>query len=214
METKKNAAGIDSEVAAIGVVYGALESLDEAARTRVVDYVANMLAIRRGPASLVSEGSEHALPTGVAPGRERDNVTPAVEASPESSEGISPIAQRWMKRNGLDVEPLSKLFSLGSDEIELVSKTVPGGSKRQRMLNVFLLKGVAAYLGGGVARVSDQQVRETCLHYDAFDSANFAAHVKQFAADISGNKQSGYTLTARGLAAATDLVKEMTQGEN
>jgi hypothetical protein len=43
--------------------------------------------------------------------------------------------------------------------------------------------------------------------------ANFTKHLKDLAADVSGAKGSGYTLTPRGLAAATALVKQMTQGQ-
>jgi hypothetical protein len=48
-----------------------------------------------------------------------------------------------------------------------------------------------------------------CVHYDAFDANNFAAHMKNFSADISGTKEAGYALTARGLTSATELVKQM-----
>ena len=52
-------------------------------------------------------------------------------------------------------------------------------------------------------------VKETCLHYDAFDRTNFAKHIKDFGAELTGTKESGYVLTARGLANATELVKEI-----
>ncbi len=63
----------------------------------------------------------------------------------------SPVAQKWMRRNGLQAEHLSSIFSLGGDEIDVVAKSVPGKSTKARMHNVFLLKGVAAYLAGGAA---------------------------------------------------------------
>jgi hypothetical protein len=74
-----------------------------------------------------------------------------------------------------------------------------------------LLKGIAAYLSTGVARVSHEQLKEACLHYDAFDPANFATHMKDFAAEASGTKESGYTLTARGLTAATEIIKSIVK---
>ena len=125
--------------------------------------------------------------------------------------GLALWLKKWMQRNGLSMSSLSKIFSVGEDEIDLIAKSVPGKSKKTRTHSVILLKGVAAYLGSGAARISHQQIKETCLHYDAYDSPNFAAYLKDFASEITGTKQSGYTLTARGLAAATELAKEMTQ---
>jgi hypothetical protein len=111
--------------------------------------------------------------------------------------GISSVARKWMARNGLQASELTKVFSLGVDEIDLVAKTVPGKSKRERMRNVFLLRGVAAYLGTGAARFSHEQVKEACLHYDAFDATNFAAHFKSLSNEVSGSRDTGYTLCSR-----------------
>ena len=91
-------------------------------------------------------------------------------------DGISPVAQKWMRRNGLQSNSLSSIFSLGGDEIDLVAKKVPGKSVRARMRSVFLLKGSGCYLGGGAARFTHEQAKETCLHYDAYDGTNFAKH--------------------------------------
>lgn len=138
---------------------------------------------------------------------------PSTDQSSDDLDGISPIAQKWMRRNGLAVDRLSKFFSLGVDEIDFVAKTVPGKTKKDRMHSVFLLKGIAAYLGSGVARVSHEQIKEACLHYDAWDAGNFAANLKTFTADISGTKEAGYTLTARGLTSATETIKSLLEAK-
>ena len=127
-------------------------------------------------------------------------------------EGVSPGGKKWMRRNGLDSKALSSIFSLGVEEIDLVAKKVPGKNKKERMRSVFLLKGLASYLGSGTPRFKDDEVREACNHYDANDTANFAAYLKSFSAILSGTKSSGYTLTSRGIADGTELVKEMLQG--
>lgn len=122
-------------------------------------------------------------------------------------EGISPVALKWMKRSGLEPKGLQKLFSLGIDEIDLVAKDVPGKKTKERMHSVLLLKGIAAYLGTGVARVTHEQLKEACLHYNAYDGSNFASYMKTFASEVGGAKEGGYTLSARGLTAGTDLVR-------
>jgi len=136
-----------------------------------------------------------------------------IENITEETDGISPTAKKWLTRNGLNANQISTIFSIGGDEIDLIADTVPGKSKAKKMYNVFLLTGVAAYLGTGAARFTYEQVKEACLHYDAYDYANFATHIKDFSSEVSGSKETGYTLNARGLATATKLVKEMIESD-
>ena len=90
-----------------------------------------------------------------------------------------------------------------------MAKKVPGKSKRDRMRCVLLLKGIAAYLASGAARITHEQAKEACLHYDAFDSANFSKYLRGMSSEISGANKSGYTLTARGMAAATEVIHQV-----
>lgn len=199
----------DPEILAISLVYSALQSLDPEAQQRVITYVAQKLNLRND-VSMSFRSGQHLRNTTTESAREEpDAIDTEVSPTKDQLEGISPIAGRWMNRNGLTAESLSKIFSLGVDEIDLVAKKVPGQGKRGKMKSVFLLKGIAAYLSGGAPRFTHEQIKEACLHYDAFDTSNFAAYLKAFAAEISGSRESGYTLTARGLTEATDLIKEM-----
>ena len=200
----------DPEIAAIGAVHKALEGLGPEALARVLKYVADKLKVNiplpQEQHSLHQgrhEDAQEAIPTQVA-----------VEASGDSEdelEGISPIAKKWMSRNGLQAKALATIFSLGVDEIDLVAKKVPGEGKKDRMRNVLLLKGIAAYIGTGAARFTHEQLKEACLHYQAYDAANFATYMKRFSGDASGDKRTGYTLTPRGLNSATGLVKQILQ---
>lgn len=194
------------EIDAYRTVYLALKSLDAAAQLRVLRYSAEMLGLKFEIPNL--DGRIHVD----RPEQSNDYTTnsPILEAqSSDDTDGLNSIALRWIRRSDLDPKDLRTLFSLGVDEIDLIAKSVPGKSKRERMRNVLLLKAIAAYLGTGAARVAYEQLKEAAIHYKAYDATNFAAHIKSFAADIGGTKESGYTLNARGLAAATDLIKQM-----
>jgi len=208
MAVRKLLDGTHPEVTAIGAVHDALKKLDPAARTRVLEYVANMF----GLPSLASEEERFKTPEI----HEQLHVPSPLAAETNQSddfEGISSVAIKWMKRSGLSASSLSGLFSLGVDEIDLVAKSVPGDNKKERMHSVLLLKGIAAYLSTGVARVTHEQIKEACLHYDAFDTNNFATHLKSFGSEVAGTKDSGYTLTARGLTNATAVIKTLTGAE-
>jgi hypothetical protein len=189
----------DPEIFAISEVYAALKDLEPDARARVLDYVAGKFNIPK-PAKF-----------------EKEDITPSISSNPRETnleaeddmEGISPAGKKWITRNGIKPTQLMSVFSLGIDEIDLVSKSVPGSTKVQRMRHVFLLKGIAAYLGTGAARFTHEQVKEACLHYNAWDGPNFASNFKNLTADVSGSKESGYNLTAKGMTDAANLVKEM-----
>jgi hypothetical protein len=200
------------ELRAVSTIYTALKELDPPAQLRAVRYAAEMLGL-----SLSDSAKEHSRHSDSALAADRggdasqNDPPPVLPTSQDvdDAEGINAVALKWLKRSAIEPSKLQHLFSLGINEIDLVAGNVPGSSKRERMRNVLLLKGVAAYLGTGVARISSEQLKEASLHYDAYDVANHARYLKEFAADVGGTKESGYTLTARGLTAATQLVREM-----
>ncbi|HTQ75655.1 MAG TPA: hypothetical protein VMI74_15340 [Burkholderiales bacterium] len=209
MPKKRDAVEVDPEVAAISSVYAALKDLESSAQTRVLNYVRDKLKLT---AALKDDGSSYTESREQPAMEQKINSAESSEQSGDELEGVSPVAKKWMARNGLEAKKLSALFSLGVDEIDLVAKKVPGKNKKERMHSVFLLKGVAAYIGTGAARFTHEQMKEACLHYDAFDAANFAVNFKSLTGEVSGSKESGYTLTARGLAAATEMIKALSSG--
>jgi hypothetical protein len=196
----------DVEFEAMRQIYAALKDLEPAAQSRVIDYVLRRLSLGRDEARAGSSFSPFAL----AQEAEQGPGGAVLISRPEEAEfeGVSPIARKWAMRNGLREEQLSALFSLGGDEIELVSRTVPGASKREKMRSVLLLTATASYLGTGAARVPYEKLRETLGHYNAYDATNFSTYMKAMAPEVGGSKEGGYALTARGLAAAAELVKQ------
>jgi hypothetical protein len=209
MTENENQSALDPEISAINTVVMAIRDLDASTQHNVIDYVTRRFklhtpSIKETPDSLAPASA----PT-VLPANNHQEQPPVVPDDDDALAGVSPIAKKWISRNGLTFEGLSNHFSLGIEEIDLVAKKVPGKNKKDRMRSVILLKSIAAYLGGGVARVSHEQVKEACLHYNAFDTTNFAKYLKDLSGDVGGTKEAGYTLTARGLTNATQMVKEV-----
>ncbi|MDB6095533.1 MAG: hypothetical protein JWM32_3095 [Verrucomicrobia bacterium] len=203
----------DTEIAAISTVYSALKFLAKPAQIRVLEYVQQKLDLKVSISGSAQDGERHEESREQEkPARELDAVdeTPSDTGSDADDwNSVSAVARRWVQRSGLDRQFLSTIFSIGGEEIDLIAKAIPGTSKRQRMREVILLKGIAAYLASGVARVSHEAAKEACSHYNAFDSANFARHLKGFASEIGGAKESGYTLTPRGLASGVEVITAM-----
>jgi hypothetical protein len=209
---------MDPEIDAMIRVFAALKGLEPGAQARVIEYVVRRLDLGVGTpnqtdatSSAIYPDQGSARPTGTKL-QDTASVPEQTEDEPHDGlEGISPIAQKWMRRNGLSPTKLSALFSLGVDEIDLVARKVPGKSARERLRNVMLLQGIAAYLNGGVPRIDNDKLKEAATHYDADAGGNFATYAKEWAAEISGSRAAGdLTLTTRGLNAAKDLIAEMT----
>lgn len=209
----------DAELSAMAIVFNALQPLDSDARNRVIEYVERRLGMQRSstPAPYKSEHFQH-VPPEIERGdlsAENDHAEHSFDrgdqdnAGDDEIEGISPIAKKWMMRNALSPALISKLYSLGVDEFDLVAPNVPGKSVRERLHNVILLQGVASYLNSGAPRVDGEKLREAVDHYDADAGRNFAAYVKDWTSEFSGSRTSGFTLTTRGLNSAKELIKQM-----
>src|SRR5579872_2081097 len=198
----------EPEIVAIGKVYAALVGLESDAQARILRYVADKLKVPLAATSIDPPAS--ATLTDEAPHHvETEHPLETKGQVDKDSEGISPSGRKWITRNGLQVSQLSQIFSLGGDEIDLIAKKVPGKNKAKKMRSVLLLKGIAAYLGSGAARFTYQEAKEASLHYDAFDSNNPNYALKAVASEVSGTKETGFTLTPRGIAGAAELVKDM-----
>lgn len=207
--TDENTVDVDPEIMAMSAVLKAVKQLEPDAQSRVLGYVAAKLGIALTKTKSV-DAAAHKVTDRADEAADSETSEEAEDDADDELQGISPVAKRWIARNGLDQRKLSDLFSLGVDEIDLIAKSIPGKTKKNRMHNVFLLKGVAAYLGSGAYKFTHQQVKEACLHYDALDAGNFATHLKSLSGDVAGNKATGYSLTARGQTNATALVKSLT----
>lgn len=203
--TQESKAQMEPELVAMSAVHAALKELEPEVQMRVLSWVASKLKIRWSPVeSAMGRRDEHENDEPeVSTGDTREDANGILD-------GISAVARKWIARNGIEPEKLSTLFSLGGEEVDLIAKSVPGKNKKERMHSVFLLKGIAAYLGAGVARFTHEQMKEACLHYDAFDAANFALYFRGLAGEVTGGKSGGYALTPRGMANATEIVKGMT----
>ncbi|BBO32591.1 hypothetical protein [Lacipirellula parvula] len=197
----------DPELQALTSVNSALQGLDGDAQKRVLDYVAKKLGLDLDTSHSNRTRDGFEAPFANEPGTRAD--TQSSGDTDDELDGISPVAKKWMRRSGLSINELGQIFSLGVDDIDVVAKSVPGSSVRERVRSVTLLKGLTSYLSSGVARITSEQIKEACLHYDAYDGGNHSKYIKSIAAELNANKVGEFTLTARGITSATELVKQM-----
>ncbi|MCA9116539.1 MAG: hypothetical protein KDA79_15755 [Planctomycetaceae bacterium] len=199
----------DPELVALSSVCSTLAGLTTESQQRIVDYVVKKFELftsTEGATATNSVSSLASSATGIPLG---EHQTYDQTDTPDDTDGISPVAIKWMQRNGLTVDQLGHIFSLGADEIDLVASSVPGTSKRERTRNVTILKGIASYLSTGVARITAEQIKEACLHYDAYDSPNHAKGLRGMSTELTGSRESGFKLTGRGLSAGAGLIRQI-----
>src|SRR3954463_7593011 len=102
----------DPELHALGIVNSALQGLDPGAQKRVLEYVSRKLGVPLADNSASGSGPDQSQDA-TAPEEQEAHV--ASGSKSDDLDGISPIAQKWIRRSGLNVDQLSRLFSLGVD---------------------------------------------------------------------------------------------------
>lgn len=192
----------DKEIEAIGKLYEILKNLPNQSVERVLSYMCRVFL--KDTVKALGGMDKHNC------NFENQNLSKApIQDENESHNEMNPIAVKWLKRNSVSIEELSLTFSVGLDEYDIVAKKIPGKSKKEKTKIIFLLMGAASYLKNGTLKFSHENAKETCQHYDAWDTDNFSTYLKTYVGEVSGNKSSGYILTARGLASATELIKQI-----
>lgn len=127
-----------------------------------------------------------------------------------TAEGANPDVrvQRWMSQNGVPQSKLEEVFHLAGDSVELIASDVPGKSKREKTVNCYLLVGLRAFLSGA-AKFSDNEALAFCQHMKAYDRNNHTENRKALGNKVSGGRAEGFTLSAPGLRAAAELLREL-----
>jgi hypothetical protein len=125
----------------------------------------------------------------------------------EAIEGISKAAATWLAKTKITKEQLEQYLHIEGSEVKVIA--LPGNATKRidQVLHTYLIQGVAAYVATGDASFSDKDARELCQHFGCYDQTNHAKYIKEFGNRITGSKNSGWKLTAPGLAAAGDLLK-------
>jgi hypothetical protein len=124
----------------------------------------------------------------------------------------SAAIQKWMKQNGVSSAQVEQVFHFGEDGAFDIFDT-SGTTKKERMLNTYVLTGLAKYLATGDRSFDDATARKYCEQFGCYDQGNFAMYMRRDrGADFTGEKARGYMLTNVGIKRGADLVKQMAGG--
>lgn len=125
----------------------------------------------------------------------------------ENYAGVSAQAQSWLKKNNLSLETLEQYLHIDNGKAEVIELPPGAKSATEKTKACYLMAGLAAFFSTGDASFSDADARELCNHFGCYDQTNHSKYVKQLGNAVTGNKGSGFKLTAPGL---TQIAKHLS----
>jgi hypothetical protein len=135
----------------------------------------------------------------------------AAENDTSSGSGAADRGKRWMQHHQVTQEQLDHVFHLNGSEIHLIAPALPGGSNKDKCINAYILAGLRSVLMGEEGRFTDDEARDVCTHYGAYDQNNHSRVLNSLKPAVAGGKTEGWRLTAPGMAKAAGLVKQLAE---
>ena len=117
-------------------------------------------------------------------------------------------ARMWMKRYGVTAEQIVHVFHRDGDDVKVIA-TIPGSTKREQVVNAYVLSGLARLLATGESKFDDKSARALCESGGFFDGTNHMKYMKN--SEFTGSRDKGWVLTTPGLERGAALVSEIVQ---
>jgi hypothetical protein len=117
-------------------------------------------------------------------------------------------ARLWMKRYGVTAEQLAHVFHPDGDDVKVIA-TIPGSTKREQVVNAYVLSGIAKLLVSGESKFEDKSARALCESGGFFDGTNHMKYMKN--SEFTGSRDKGWVLTTPGLERGAALVLQIVQ---
>ena len=190
----------DPELEAMAVVLQVLQPLDPQMQGRVIRWVLEKLEI--GDHLLIAASRE-------AQGSLQQEQGVPVAASVSSAFRGHALAMAWTRQNGITDLELECAFHQTGEELSVIAGHLPGSSRRERVLNCYLLAGACSLLSTGEANFTDQKARELCEEFGCLDTTNHSKYLGEKGNDFVGSKSKGWSLTAPGKKRVALLIKEI-----
>jgi hypothetical protein len=118
-------------------------------------------------------------------------------------------AARWMQRNNLTPEQIGHVFHIDGDTVELIADKIPGTKQGEKVINTYVLVGIRELLRSGEPRFDNELGRTECERMGTHGKTNHTTILKSPGKVMTGSVKTGWTLTAPGLTAGAELVKEL-----
>jgi len=148
------------------------------------------------------------------------NMAPTVKSKepppkdPPPAGGIPEAVKPFLTANAITRETLEKVFHPPGPGAQLLASDIPGTGKAGKLASLSLLLCVKQALEVGSFTCTLKELRELAVHYDCYDSSNFAATLKANKNYYKPReKGSDLELSGPGLKKAGDIIKSVAAGE-
>lgn len=119
--------------------------------------------------------------------------------------------QPFMVANSLTDAHLQRVYHPLGAGAQLMVGSIPGTGKRSQQVSLALLIAVRQAMASGTFTCALEDLRQMCLHYNCYDSANFAATLKSNSTLFKGRKKGeDLELSAAGMKRAAETIKKIS----
>jgi len=128
--------------------------------------------------------------------------------------GVPDAVKPFLTANAITTEILEKVFHPTGPGAQLLASSLPGGGKAGKLASLSLLLCVKQALESGSFTCTLKDLRELAIHYDCYDSPNFAATLKANKSYYKPReKGSDVELSGPGLKKAGEVIKSLAAGK-
>lgn len=135
-------------------------------------------------------------------------ISPIPIGGDSEDEQLPAKARMWMRRYNVTPDQVAHVFHREGDDVSIIA-TVPGSTKREQVVNAYVLSGIAKLLSSGESRFDDRSARALCEAGGFFDGTNHMKYMKS--SNFTGSRDKGWVLTTPGLEVGATLVSEIAR---
>lgn len=134
----------------------------------------------------------------------------APAASPIGPKLTGKLQPEFFSRHSISQDEWSKVFHFDGTSCSVIVKDLREKTVSKKQVKLGLLLGVASLLESGEATISKESLVDMCQQYAAYDSKNFATHMRN-QKNVFLPKGDGWLLTMPGQEEAAEAIKELAQ---
>lgn len=151
------------------------------------------------------------------------NTTPKAASLPAADKGSRSEAppsgapdniKPFLTANAITTDLLEKVFHPIGPGAQLLTSSVPGTGKANKLVSLSLLICVKHAIESGTFTCTLKELRELAIHYDCYDSPNFSSTLKTNKSYYKPReKGADLELSGAGLKKAGEIIKSIAAGE-
>ena len=139
-----------------------------------------------------------------------ETEVPIIGAAITTGQVGEKVAPAFFARQNITEEEWQKVFHFDGTTYSIIVDDLKETTKSKKQVNLALLEGIKELLTGGVATIVKDDLIELCKKYDAYDSSNFASHMKK-QKSLFLARGDNWSLTKPGEKRAAEVVKDLSQ---